>query len=137
VSGIEVPQPDVDSAPFWEAVGQHRLVVQQCDDCRGLRFPTLPVCPRCGSMKTSWADVSGRGRVLSWVVTHQVFHPAFAARVPYTILLVQLDEQHGLLMYGNLRPEGAEVTPGMAVDAVFEDAEGFTLVQWTPGSAST
>lgn len=96
--------------------------------------------------------VSGKGRVLSWVVTHQPFLPAFADRLPYVVLVVELVEQAGLLMYGNLRPEDAPVAIGLAVHAVFEDVAGadgsgaaasadaadaadggFTLVQWAPG----
>src|SRR5689334_12586422 len=126
------PVPDPDSAPFWEAVAQQRLVVQRCATCGTLRFPLRPVCSICHSTDWERHEVSGRGRVLSWVVTHQVFHPAFADRVPYTTLLVELEEQAGLLMYGNLRPDG-EISWLMPVRAVFERIdEQMTLVQWTP-----
>jgi uncharacterized OB-fold protein len=130
--GVPRPVPDPDSAPYWEAVAEHRLVVQRCSACDTLRFPLREVCRECGSNGWQIEDVSGRGRVISWVVTHQVFHPAFADRVPYTVLLVELEEQAGLLMHGNLRPEG-EVTWLMPVRAVFESVDDdFTLVQWTP-----
>jgi uncharacterized OB-fold protein len=67
------------------------------------------------------------------VVTYQKFHPAFADRVPYVLLLVELAEQAGLLMYGNPRPESSQVTAGMAVQAQFEPiSDAYTLVQWEP-----
>jgi uncharacterized OB-fold protein len=151
------PFADVDSAPFWEGVRSHRLLVQRCRDCGRLLFPARPICAHCAGSALEWVPVSGRGTVISWVVTHQVFNKLFADAVPYTTVLVQLEEQPDLLMYGNLADEGAEagtgvrvppgtgtrvppgtrapagqaVQSGMAVQAVFEDHdEGFTLVQW-------
>ena len=131
------PFPDVDSAPFWEGVQAHRLLVQRCLDCGRLLFPARPICAHCAGGALEWVPVSGRGTVISWVVTHQVFNKLFADAVPYTTVLVQLEEQADLLMYGNLADEatGALVRTGtgtgLAVQAVFEDHdEGFTLVQW-------
>ena len=127
------PLPDADSAPFWAAVREGRLVVQRCTACGTYRFPPTAVCRRCRSTGTTWAEVSGQARVLSWIVTHQVFHPAFAGAAPYAVLLVELAEQPGLAMYGNLRPPDAPITEGMAVRAVFEAVDDeLTLVQWTP-----
>jgi uncharacterized OB-fold protein len=133
VTGILAPLADLDSAPFWAAVREHRLVVQRCGDCGAYRFPARPICPRCHSWTSAWAEVSGRGRVLSWVVTHHVTHPAFVRQLPYPLLLVELAEQPGLVMYGNLRPADAPITSGMPVRAVFEDlTDEVTLVQWAP-----
>jgi uncharacterized protein len=125
------PLPDVDSAPFWEALRAHQLQVQRCRDCGRLLFPARPICAHCTSGAVEWVPVSGRGRVLSWVVTHQVFNKVFADNVPYTTVLVQLEEQPDLLMYGNLADVATVVRAGLAVQAVFDDHdEGFTLVQW-------
>jgi uncharacterized OB-fold protein len=103
-------QPDADSTPFRVAAREGRLVVQRCDDCATYRFPPRPICDNCRSPKATFQPVSGRGRVVSWVLTHQKFHPAFADRVPYVVLLVESAEQPGLFMYGNLRPEPSPLT---------------------------
>lgn len=126
------PQQDRDSAEWWAAVRRHELTVQYCDGCGVPRFPPRAVCNRCRSRAWRWAPVSGRGRVYSWVVTHQVFAPSFADEVPYTVLLVRLAEADDLFMYGNLagsRPEG--LRPDAPVRAEFVDAApDLTLVQW-------
>jgi uncharacterized protein len=133
MTDILLPQADLDSAPFWAAVREHRLTVQRCAHCATYRFPARPICPACHDWRSDWAEVSGRGRVLSWVVTHHVTHPAFARQLPYPVLLVELAEQPGLVMYGNLRPPDAPITSGMPVRAVFEDlTDAVTLVQWAP-----
>lgn len=123
------PEPDRDSAPWWEAVRRHELLVQQCDGCGLKRFPARAVCNRCRSRSASWIASRGTGRVYSWIVNHQVFMPALADEVPLPILLVRLDDGDGIIMYGNL-VGGGEVEPGMPVEAVFADADDFTLVQW-------
>ena len=133
MSDILAPLADADSGPFWAAVREHRLTVQCCDECGWYRFPARPICPRCRSWGFSWSEVSGRGTVLSWVVTHHVTHPAFARQLPYPVLYVELAEQPGLTMYGNLRPPAAPITSGMPVRALFEDlTDAVTLVQWAP-----
>jgi uncharacterized OB-fold protein len=133
MSDILAPRIDADSAPFWAAAREHRLTLQRCDECARYRFPARPICPDCHGWKFTWSEVSGRGRVLSWVVTHHVTHPAFARQVPYPVLFVELAEQAGLAMYGNLRPPSAPITSGMPVRAAFEDLnDTVTLVQWAP-----
>jgi uncharacterized OB-fold protein len=137
MSDFLLPVVDLDSAPFWAAAREHRLAVQRCDDCFVLRFPVKPICPCCHSWSATWAELSGSGRVRSWVTTHHVTHPAFARQLPYVVLYVELEEQSGLMMYGNLRPAAAAVHSGMAVKAVFEDVSPeITLVQWQPDEAA-
>ncbi|WP_018655171.1 Zn-ribbon domain-containing OB-fold protein [Actinomadura flavalba] len=130
------PEPDRDSAPWWEAVRRHELIVQRCDGCAALRFPARSVCNRCRSRNWTWVPASGTGRVYSWIITHQVFLKGLADEVPFLVLLVRLDDGDDLLMYGGLVGAGADVLrPGLPVEAVFTDVpgeDGTTLVQWKP-----
>lgn len=131
LTGIPRPHIDLESAPFWAATREHRLVVQRCDSCRVYRFPPKPICPGCRSGAASWVAVSGRGRLVSWVSTHHVTHPAFARQLPYTVVYVELIEQRGLMMYGDLRGDMTDLRVGDAVQAVFEDVDAdLTVVQW-------
>ena len=125
-----VPLPDADSAPFWEAVAQHRLVLQRCAACGVLRHPPRTMCPSCLSFENEWIGASGRGRVWSWVVAHPPVLPAFAERTPYNVIVVELEE--GVRMVGNL-VGGAVPSEDLPVEVVFEDVEeGVTLPQWKP-----
>lgn len=126
-----LPEIDVESRPFWSAAREHRLVAQRCKNCGRLRFPVRPICPHCQSWSAEWTELSGRGRVRSWVITHHVTHPAFVRQLPYTIVYVELADQPSLVMYGNLRPSTAAVHLDLPVSAVFEDiTPDVTLVQW-------
>ncbi|TDD80833.1 Zn-ribbon domain-containing OB-fold protein [Actinomadura rubrisoli] len=127
-----VPEPDRDSAPWWEAVRRHELTVQRCGGCGTLRFPARSVCNRCRSRASEWVPVSGRARVYSWIVNHQVFMRSMAGEVPFPVLLVRLDEGDDLLMYGDLIGDAAELRDGLEVEAVFTGDGGTTLVGWRP-----
>lgn len=130
------PEPDRDSAPWWEAVRRHELLVQKCGGCGTLRFPARTICGACHSREASWVPSRGTGRVASWIVNHQVFLRAFADEVPYAVLHVRLDDGDGIHMYGDLDGDVTSITPEMPVRAVFADikADGgdFTLVRWKP-----
>ena len=97
-----LPLPDDDSAPYWEAAARGELRMQRCSACRGWRFPPRSRCARCQSDAVEWERVSGRGTVYSFVVAHAPVLPAFAARVPFAIVLVELDEDPQLRVVGNL-----------------------------------
>src|SRR5262249_10295013 len=100
--------------------------------CRALRFPPRPMCPRCQSFDSEWAPVSGRGTIHSFVIAHAPVLPAFQARVPMPILLVELDEDPQLRMIGNLvGDQNTLLSIGARVEVVFEDvAPDVALPQW-------
>jgi len=130
--GRPLPQPDDDSAPYWDAAARGELQMQRCASCRAWRFPPRPRCPRCQGDDAQSERVSGRGTIYSFVVAHAPVLPAFAARVPFAIVLVELDEDPQLRIVGNL----LDVTPdqvriGMPVVVDFETlADGVAVPQW-------
>jgi uncharacterized OB-fold protein len=77
--------------------------------------------------------VSGRGRVFSYVVFHQVYHAAFKGDVPYNVALVALDE--GPFMFSNIVgiPDEA-IRCDMPVTVVFDRVtDAITLPRFRPG----
>jgi uncharacterized OB-fold protein len=66
--------------------------------------------------------VSGRGRVLTYTINHQVWTPDLAE--PYVVAIIELEEQEGLRFLSNVvncPPEDVEF--GMPVTVVFEQLE--------------
>ena len=84
------PYPDHDTAPFWEAQNRHELRFQRCTSCGTVRYVVGPICPQCRSFDFEWITSSGRGAIYSYTVVRHQTHPAFP--VPYTVLLVEMDE---------------------------------------------
>jgi len=95
---MDLPQPDVNdtSRPYWDALREGNLVIQRCR-CGHAWLPARKHCPACLSADVRWERASGRGRIVSWVVYHQAYHPAFESRLPYNVTMVQLDEGPQLL----------------------------------------
>lgn len=115
-----VPRPAPESVPYWEAAKQHKLVIPHCKACGEYWFPPSQRCPHCLAADFAWAEVSGRGKVYSFVVFHRVYHPGFESEVPYVVALVELAEGPRLLTnIVGIPPE--DVRCEMLVKVVFDD----------------
>jgi uncharacterized OB-fold protein len=118
-SELPVPIVNADSAPYWEGARRDQLLLQQCTDCQTFRFFPRYLCTHCGSEKVEWVEVSGRGTVHSFTIVHRAAFPAFQARTPYVVALVDLAE--GPRMMTNIIGEDAlGVDIGEVVQVVFE-----------------
>lgn len=130
----EKPLPLVDlwNRPFWDGCKEKRLMAQKCDASGEIWFPPSPVSPVSRTDAWSWVELSGKGRVWSWVVMHQRYFKGFADEVPYNIAQVKLDE--GPMLISNIVGiENSDIEPDMPVRVIFEDiTEDFTLPKFTP-----
>ena len=96
------PIPEYDAEPFWQGCNEGRLLMQRCEDCARYRWHPAPFCGHCGSGNFEWQALSGRAKIHTWtVVTHPV-HPAAVDKVPYVVVIVELEEQAGLTMVSTL-----------------------------------
>jgi uncharacterized OB-fold protein len=121
------PVVDTSARAYWEGARGHRLVLAACTGCGFLVHYPRARCPRCLSTAIEPREVSGRGRVASWTVTHRPPAPAFAEDLPIVLVLVELDAQPGLRIAATMADGEARPTIGDAVDVVFEDRDGYTL----------
>jgi uncharacterized OB-fold protein len=130
--GKPIPTITAEMRPFFEAAKRRQLVAQRCLDCGSYRFPAREICSACLSSRREWVPVSGRGEVFSFNVMHQLYHPGFAAEVPYAVVLVKLEE--GPKMNSNLVGVAPhEIRIGMPVRVVFEDvSDEVTLPKFEP-----
>ena len=107
-------------APFFAAAKERRLVVQRCTGCGALRFPARDICSACLETAAEWIPVSGHGEIFSYNIMHQVYHPAFAADVPYAVAIVKLTEGPKVTTSLVDCPPAA-IRIGAPVEVVFED----------------
>ena len=127
-----IPAITAEMRPFYDAARRGELVVQRCRGCGALRFPARALCSDCLAVDAEWAPVTGRGEVYSFNVMHQIYHPGFAAEVPYAVVLVQLAEGPRLLSnLVGIAPDAIRI--GMPVRVVFEDvSDEVTLPKFAP-----
>jgi uncharacterized protein len=131
-----LPIPDEASKPFFDGARQRRLMVQRCSVCGTMMWPVKPACINCLSPDVEWVQVSGRATLYSFVLMHQVYHPAFATEVPYNIAEVDLAE--GLRIISNIVGcSNAELTIGMELEVTFEDvSDEVTLPKFQPATTA-
>jgi uncharacterized OB-fold protein len=116
-----LPTLNDQNRPFWDGAKAGKLMMQKCGECGHIRYPISHVCPDCLSYEFTWAQLSGRGEVFSYVVFHQLYNKAFADDVPYNVAMVQLEE--GPRMFSNIvGVDNDAVKVGDKVEVTFEKA---------------
>ena len=130
----EKPLPVIneDNAAYWEYAREHQLRMQKCANCGHIRFPVSIVCPRCHSLETEWTRLSGKGKVYSYIIYRQAYHPAYKDDIPYVVAIIQLDE--GPRMESNLTDcRLDDIKIGMPVKLYFDDVtEEISLPKFRP-----
>jgi len=128
---------DGENVTYFRYCAEHRFHLQKCNACALLRYPPTTACPWCSSPDATWAPVEGKGEVHSYEEVHHAIQPAFKAKTPYMVLLVDLDTQKGkpteheaLRVVGNLTTPDGQLAPpdivrkvgiGTRVRMVFSD----------------
>jgi uncharacterized OB-fold protein len=128
MSTVGYIEPDItpDSAEWWKALDEGRLLALRCGSCGRTTFPPVPTCSGCGSADVGLVEVGGTGTVYSWVRIHRALDPSFTEDVPYTIVTVDLTE--GPRMFGRLLAEDVGDLIGRSVRAeVYRPVDGPAL----------
>lgn len=112
---------------WFTAADQGRLIYQQCAKCWRVPTYTRAMCPYCWSSSLEVKTASGNGVVHTFTVQFRAGGPGFDEDVPYTLVLVDLEE--GGRVLADLR--GAErdvVRVGLPVEAYFDHVDEDTVL---------
>ncbi len=94
------------ASPFTQGLAAGVLRYQRCTACgtalTGQRF----ACTGCGSTQLAWCDAAGTGTVWAVSTVHRAPTEAWRAELPYTLVLVSLDEGPRVMAHG---------APGLAI----------------------
>jgi uncharacterized OB-fold protein len=133
---VTKPLPSISdfNRPFWEAAHRHEFRLQRCNACGKFWAPNGPVCPHCFSEDYAWQELSGKGKIASWVVFHKLYHIGFERDVPYNVAFVELAE--GPRVISNVvGMKNEDLRIGMPVQVVFEDVnDQISLPKFRPVS---
>ena len=124
---LPLPYPGPDDKAFWDGTRRHELLIQRCTGCGTLRFWGKPMCAQCNSFDSEAVPASGRGTIWSYTTTYHGWSRAWKEAVPYTVVVVQLEE--GPRLTSNLvdaAPEAIRV--GLPVEVVFDDVTADTTL---------
>ena len=129
--GRWLPEPTPETQHFWDGTKAGVLLLQRCDACGEPYFPPRPFCPKCASRDISLVRLSGRARLMSYVISHR---PTPGFETPFSIAIIELEE--GPRMLTNI--VGCAQTPealalDMPLEVVFEAvSDDITLPLFRP-----
>lgn len=122
-------EPDEDSAPFFEGAMAGKLMLMKCTHCGALRLPARKHCDTCFLEGAEWVEASGKGKIYTFSIMHQQFHPGF--QVPYNLATVELEE--GPRINTNITGiADDEIKVGMDVVVDWEKHEDVALPKFRP-----
>ncbi|MEJ2204688.1 MAG: OB-fold domain-containing protein [Gemmatimonadota bacterium] len=123
--------PDDLDRPFWEGCRRHEFLLQRSGITGRYYWPA--VCdPESGREGMEWVRASGRGVIHTFSIVHQAYRPDLVDRVPYNVVVVELEE--GPFFHSNVVdcPNEA-IHIGMPVEVVFDDiSDEVTLPRFRP-----
>jgi len=94
------------ASPFSDGLAAGVLRYQRCSACCTAQTGQRLACSACGSPQLSWHDAAGTGTVWALSTVHRAPTDAWRAAVPYTLVLVTLDEGPRVMAHG---------VPGLAI----------------------
>jgi uncharacterized protein len=132
-----LPVPTPASRPFWDALREHRVLIQYSPSAdRWVFYPRI-LAPGTLADDLQWREISGLGTLYSFTVARYPTAQPWADDVPQLLAVVELDEGPRLTTeLVNVAPERIEA--GMRVRPVFCDVPDtdVTLLRYEPAGSS-
>lgn len=97
---------------FYDGVAEGHYWGRRCKECGAVEFPPHLMCNACGGRETEWVELTGHGRLLSFVSPGiQNDKPYLKAHGKYGYGAVQLDEGpvYTFVVYGISKKQRAGV----------------------------
>lgn len=93
---------DYDNIFHYRGLLDRKLMFNRCDRCGHWIYPHRPLCPECWSEEVTPTEVSGKGKVYFFTVSHQGV-PVPGETFPFGVIAVELVEQDGLRYLTTIR----------------------------------
>ncbi|OMB98691.1 acyl dehydratase [Mycobacterium sp. NS-7484] len=131
-----LPVKTPTSTPFWDALAEHRIVIQYSPSTQAYVFYPRVLAPRTLADDLEWREISAMGTLYSFTVARRPVGPHFADAVPQMLAIVEWDEgpRFSTEMV-DIEPD--ELSVGMRVKPVFCDhpeafaGAGVTMLRYT------
>jgi len=127
----------LSSKEYNEALKQKKLLGLKCKSCGIVTVPPKMVCRSCASPDLEVLELKGNGKIQTFT-TCNVAAEGREGEIPYTILLVELDE--GPWIMGNLvgvAPEKATMEALMGKKVKMTEASVFAGDKYSAGEGAS
>lgn len=128
-----LPEPTPVSAPFWQALTEHRILIQYSPSLARYVFYPRTLAPGTLADDLEWREIDGAGTLFTYTVARRPTGPPWAGAVPQLLAVVQWDV--GPRVSTELVDVGPDrIRIGMRVAPVFHDVPGagVTLLRYRP-----
>ena len=126
-----VPEVTPESAPYWKAASEGRLLLSECGNCGLVYHYPRALCPDCFSEDVSWLEAEGTGEVYSYSVAHAMSGWP-EEDLPLVVGYVELDEGPRVMTNVRADPEAVEVGTRVAVEFVDTEDEDVAIPVFVP-----
>src|SRR6266540_944399 len=89
--GLVNYSPATRVAAFADHLREGRLMASRCRACGRRSFPPRADCEHCLSPEFEWAEISGRGRLVTWTRI-EVAPAGFESYAPYVLGVLDLED---------------------------------------------
>jgi uncharacterized OB-fold protein len=137
------PVPSAELKPYWDGAKEGKLIIQRCQGCKSYNHPPVFVCNYCGDRdaELKFEQVSGRATLYTHYICYDTSVSGFEEKVPYAVILVELEEQADLLLMSNILnfeydALGAGLKMGLPLEVVFDKVnDDISIPQFQPRSS--
>jgi hypothetical protein len=130
---LPVPEPTPVSQPFWDALKQHRILVQYSPSLQHYVFYPRTLAPGTLADDLEWREIDGTGSLYTFTVARRPTGPPWVDATPQLLAVVQWDA--GPRVSTELvGVDPSDIRIGMRVEPVFYDLPGteITLLKYRP-----
>jgi uncharacterized protein len=121
---LERPLPNPmtpECKPYWDGAREGKLMIPKCRACgKPFMYPRV-ACPFCSSRDIGWVQATGRGKLFSFEIAHQILNKAFKVKTPVVLAMVELEEGPRILSnLVGIEPDPKKIRCDMPVEVCFE-----------------
>jgi hypothetical protein len=128
-----LPEATPVSAPYWDALREHRVRIQYSPSARRYVFYPRLLSPGTLADDLEWREISGLGTLYTFTVCDRPTAPFFTDTLPQLLAVVEWDEGPRVSTE-IVNADPAALRVGMRVRPVFCDypEAGVTLLRYEP-----
>jgi len=131
-----LPEPTPVSQPFWDALREHRILIQYSPSADRYVFYPRTLVPGTLADDLEWREIDGAGTLYTYTVARRPTGPPWAEKLPQLLAVVEWDAGPRVSTeLVDVAPEDIRI--GMRVTPVFCDEAGITLLRYRPAMFET
>lgn len=78
---------------YYDNLAEGKITARRCKDCGAVEWPPLLGCNTCGSTEMEWIEISGKAKLVQFVMPSPITRkPEMEDIKPYALAVVELPE---------------------------------------------